>query len=298
MDRFTALRVFARVVETGSFRRAAEALRLPKTSVSEHVARLEKHLGVRLLERTTRRLRLTDDGAAVYERALKLLQDMEEIESNAGAGGVPKGRLRIDVPAAFGVHVLVPALAEFRGLYPQIQIEVGSSDRPVDLLREGVDCVIRGGEVHDESLIGRLLERLDVVTLASPGYLRRRGTPQHPDDLRSHALIGYFSSKTGRPFPYDFSRDDERIEIDGPFHVCFNDTNTFVAAGLAGLGIFQSPLGVYVSSLLAEKKLKRVLPSWSVDPLSHTILYPSRRHQSARVRVFIEWALERLGSPR
>jgi LysR family transcriptional regulator, regulator for bpeEF and oprC len=296
MDRFTALSVFVRVVETGSFRRAAEAMSLPRTSVSEHVARLERHLGVRLLARTTRRLRLTEDGAVVYERTLKLLNDMDDMESSLRAGGSPKGRLRIDVPAAFGVHVLVPALAEFRDLYPQIQVEVGSSDRPVDLLSEGVDCVIRGGEIHDESLIGRELERLRVVTLASPSYLRRRGTPEHPNELRSHALVGYFSSKTGRAFPYDFSREGERIEIDGPFHVCFNDTNTFLAAGVAGLGILQSPLGSYVRTLLATKKLKRVLPSWGVDSLTHTILYPSRRYKSTRVRVFIEWALKRLAS--
>jgi LysR family transcriptional regulator for bpeEF and oprC len=296
MDRLHAMRIFVRVVETGSFTRAAEALDLPKASVSQQVSRLESHLGVRLLQRTTRRVQVTEDGAAYYERALALLDDLEDLESSlATAGRSPRGRLRIDVPSAFGTRVLAPALPEFFARYPGIRLEVGSSDRPVDLLGEGVDCVIRGGEVHDESLIGRRLESLPVHTFATPGYLKRHGVPKHPDDLRRHALIGYFSTKTGRLFPYDFSRDGERIEIDGPFHVAFNDANTFFAAALAGLGIFQMPDGVYAREALETKRIRRILADWTADPLVHTILYPNRR-LSARVQVFVDWALERLSS--
>lgn len=295
MDRFTAMQIFVRVADTGSFTRAAEALQLPKASVSQHVAALEAHLGVRLLHRTTRQVRLTDDGRAYYERIQKVLGDVGELESGlATAGRSPSGRLRIDVPAAFGVHTLVPALPEFCARYPGIQLEIGSSDRPVDLLGEGVDCVIRGGNVHDDSLVGRPLQTLPVATLASPDYLRRRGTPKHPDDLRSHALIGYFSSRTGRTFAYDFSRDGERIEIDGPFHVAFNDANTFLAAGVAGLGVLQAVLGNHTDAFIKNGQLECVLTNWTADPLVHTILYPSRRHLSERVRVFIDWAVERL----
>jgi LysR family transcriptional regulator for bpeEF and oprC len=278
--------------------RAAEALQLPKASVSQQVARLEAHLGVRLLHRTTRRVRLTEDGRAYHERILKLLDDVSDLESGlAAAGRTPTGRLRIDVPAAFGVHMLVPALPEFCARYPGIQLEIGSSDRPVDLVAESVDCVIRGGDVHDESLVRRRLRTLQTATFASPDYLRGHGTPRHPDDLRAHALIGYFSSSTGRTFPYDFSRHGERIEIDGPFHVAFNDANTFLAAGAAGLGVLQAPLGEPTRGFVRSGQLKRVLAGWTAEPLVHTILYPSRRHLSERVRVFIDWAMERLGQP-
>lgn len=296
MDRFAAMQIFVRVADTGSFTRAAEALQLPKASVSQHVAGLEAHLGVRLLHRTTRQVRLTDHGRAYYERILKLLGDVGELESGlAAAGRSPSGRLRIDVPAAFGVHMLVPALPDFRARYPDIQLEIGSSDRPVDLLGEGVDCVIRGGEVHDDSLIGRSLGTLRTATFASPEYLRRHGTPKHPHDLRAHALIGYFSTRTSRMFPFDFTRKGERIEIDGPFPVAFNDANTYLAAGAAGLGVLQSPLGAPTATFIANGQLKRVLTGWTAEPLAHTILYPSRRHVPERVRVFVDWALERLG---
>ena len=295
MDRFTAMQIFVRVADTGSFTRAAEALQLPKASVSQHVAALETHLSVRLLHRTTRKVRLTDDGRVYYDRIQRVLGDVGELEAGlATAGRSPSGRLRIDVPAAFGVHTLVPALPEFCARYPGIRLEIGSTDRPVDLLGESVDCVIRGGDVHDDSLVGRRLQTLRVATLASPDYLRRHGTPNRPDDLRSHALIGYFSSMTGRSFAYDFSRDGETVEIDGPFHVAFNDANSFLAAGVAGLGVFQSVLGKHTDSLIKNGQLECVLTDWTCDPLVHTILYPSRRHLSERVRVFIDWAIERL----
>ena len=298
MDRFTAMQIFVRVADTGSFTRAAEGLQLTKATVSQHVAGLEAHLGVRLLHRTTRQVRLTDDGRIYYERIQQVLGDVGELESGlASTSRRPAGRLRIDVPAAFGAHTLVPALPTFRARYPDIQLEIGSSDRPVDLLGEGVDCVIRGGEVHDESLVGRRLHALPTLTLASPDYLRRHGTPQHPDDLRSHALVGYFSSRTGRTFPYQFWRDGEHIEIDGPFPVAFNDTNTFVAACVAGLGVGQVSLGPHTQVFLNRGQLRRVLTDWTAEPLVHTILYPSRRHLSERVRIFVDWAVEHLSAP-
>ena len=292
-----SMQVFVKVVDTGGFTAAALALDLPKASVSQHVARLEQHLGVRLLQRTTRRVRLTDDGAAYYARIRHLLDDVVELEAGlVDAGRSPRGRLRIDVPAAFGVHVLAPALPDFRARYPDIRLEIGSSDRPVDLVAEGVDCVVRGGDVFDESLVGRRLESLPMATLASTACLRRHGTPTHPRQLADHPLIGYFSTVTGAFSPYEFVRGAERVVVDGPFPVAFNDANTFLAAGAAGLGIFQAPCGPWVRSALEDRRLTRILKGWRSGALAHTILYPSRRHLPMRVQVFVDWAMERLAS--
>ncbi len=296
MDRFDAMRIFVRVADTGSFTAAAAALDLPKASVSQHVARLEARLGVRLLQRSTRRVRLTDDGAAYYARVRALLDDLDELEAGlASASGNPRGRLRIDAPSAFAVHSLVPGLPDFHARFPDIRLEVGSSDRPVDLVAEGVDCVIRGGDVFDASLVGRRLERLERWTLASPRYLAARGTPDHPRALADHALVGYFSTVDGAFSPYEFVRGDERIVVDGPFDVAFNDANAFLAAGAAGLGIFQAPAGPWVHDLLETGRIVRILDDWGGSGLVHTILYPSRRQVPARVRVFVDWLLERFG---
>ncbi len=297
MDRFTSMQVFVKVADTGGFTAAALALDLPKASVSQHVARLEQHLGVRLLQRSTRRVRLTDDGAAYYARIRHVLDDVGELEAGlVDARRSPRGRLRIDVPAAFGVHVLAPALPDFHGRYPDIRLEIGSSDRPVDLVAEGVDCVVRGGDVFDESLVGRRLESLRIVTLASTAYLRRHGTPTDPRRLADHALIGYFSTVNGAFSPYEFARGSEHVVVDGPFPIGFNDANAFLAAGAAGLGIFQAPCGAWVRAALRDKRLTQILKGWKCGSLVHTILYPSRRHLPMRVQVFVDWAVERLAS--
>lgn len=296
MDRFQSMQIFVRVVESGSFTRAAEALDLPKASVSAHIARLEAHLDVRLLQRTTRKLSLTEDGRAYFERAQQLLDDLAELESGLSrAARAPRGRLRVDVAAAYGRHVLVPALPDFFKRYPDISLEVGSSDRPVDLIAEGVDCVIRGGDIHDESLLGRRINVFQVVTCAAPGYLRRHGTPRHPHDLHEHRLIGYFSAKTGRVYPMDFAREDERIEIEGPFRIALNDADSYLAAGIAGIGVLQVVRSAWVDRQIREGALKTILGDWSSEPLPQHILYPSRRNLSARVRVFVDWVVETLG---
>ena len=297
MDKLRAMEIFVRVVEAGSFTRAAEQLDLPKASVSTHVAQLEAALGVRLLQRTTRRLSLTHDGRAYFARARSLLGDVTELEAGLKTThGAPRGRLRVDAPAAFARHALVPALPDFFARFPEITLELGSSDRPVDLLREGVDCVIRGGEVHDESLVGRRLNTFEVVTCAAPAYLRRRGTPKHPSELRRHDLVGYFSAKSGRTYPMDFTRGAKTIEIDGPFRLALNDADSHLAAGLAGLGVLQLVRSAWIDDLLKRRALKRVLAEWSPEPLEQHVLYPSRRHLSSRVRLFVDWVVEKFGA--
>jgi len=290
IDRFKAMEVFVRVVELASFSRAATALHLPRGRVTTIVQDLESHLGVRLLHRTTRRLSLTDDGMAYHQRARTMLQEMHELEAMLGHAVVtPAGRLRVDVPASLGRHVIAPALPDFFARYPQVMMELGSSDRPVDLIAEGVDCVIRGGLVHDESLAARRLGELEVATCAAPAYLQRHGMPATLADLDRHRFVNFFSAKTGRVFPFDFRRGDEAHEITRPHWVAANDADTCIAAAVAGMGLMQSPLNGVVRAHLASGRLVPVLPDWNAGTLPMLALYPRNRHLSARVRVFIDW---------
>ncbi|MCE2949650.1 MAG: LysR family transcriptional regulator [Betaproteobacteria bacterium] len=293
MDRLVAMQTFVQVAELGSFSGAAQVLKVPNATVSIRVAQLEQHLQVKLLARTTRRVSLTDDGAAYLERVQRLLHELEEVESGlSGATQTPRGRLRVDVPAAAGRHVVAPALPDFLARYPGIVIEIGSSDRPVDLLAEGVDCVIRGGQTHDDSLVARSLGAFEVITCAAPSYLARHGAPATPQDLQHHLCVNFFSAKTGRIFPFEFERNGKKVDITGPHQVAANDADTYVEAGVAGLGILQSPRTRRVQELLDSHRLVPVLTDWSAGRLPLYVMYPRNRHLSARVRVFVDWVLE------
>jgi LysR family transcriptional regulator, regulator for bpeEF and oprC len=292
MDRFVAMAVFAQVVDSGGFTRAAEALRMPKATVTTLVQNLEAHLGVKLLNRTTRRVEVTPDGAAYYERCTRILAEVQETESALStARASPQGRLRVDVSVAFGRRVLMPALPEFLERYPGIRIEVGCTDRVVDLLEEGVDCVVRAGEPAESALVARRLGLLDFICCAAPSYLARCGVPEHPRDLVQHRVVNFFSPRTGKIMPWDFTRGGERIEImlDGP--VATNDSEAYLAAGLAGLGVVQLTRGM-VSEHLAQGRFTQVLAGWTIDPLPIYAMYPRNRHLSAKVRVFVEWVAE------
>lgn len=292
MDRLQAMEVFVRVVDTGAFTRAAGVLHMPKATVTTLVQNLEAHLGVKLLNRTTRRISVTPDGAAYYERCTRILAEVEETESALShTKSSPRGRLRVDVPVTFGRRVLVPALPEFFARYPEIRLEVGCSDRPVDLIEEGVDCVVRGGIQPDSTLVARRVGSVEFLTCATPEYLARHGMPRHPHDLTRHRCVSYFSAKTGRIMEWDFNKDGERIELALEGSVALNDGEAYLEAGLAGLGIMQAAT-VMVKDLLARGKLKRVLADWQTDPLPIWIMYPQNRHLSAKVRVFVEWVAE------
>ena len=289
MDRLQAMEVFVRVVDTGAFTRAAEVLHMPKATVTTLVQNLEVHLRVKLLNRTTRRVSVTTDGAAYYERCIRILADVEETESALGrTKSSPRGRLRVDVPVTFGRRVLVPALPDFFARYPDIRLEVGCSDRPVDLIEEGVDCVVRGGVQPDSTLVARRVGQVEFIACASPGYLERHGVPKHPHDLIHHRCINYFSSKTGRNMDWDFSKDGERIELQPDGFVALNDGEAYHEAGLAGLGIMQAATFM-VNDALGGGKLRCVLSDWRIEPLPVWIMYPQNRHLSAKVRVFVEW---------
>ncbi|MDQ8036978.1 MAG: LysR family transcriptional regulator, partial [Pedobacter sp.] len=241
MDRFQAMQVFTRVVDTSSFSLAADNLGLPRATVTTTIQNLEKRLQVRLLNRTTRKVSLTPDGAAYYERAMRILADVEESESsfNDVTRG-PKGRLRIDVPASIGRLIIIPKLCEFYTRYPDIELVIGMGDRPVDMVREAVDCVVRLGELQDSSLIARRIGTFQGVTCAAPEYLAEYGTPQTLEDLNQHHAVHYFSSRTGRTIDWDFVIDGITTEVKVKGVVSVNDADAYVACGLQGFGLIQA----------------------------------------------------------
>jgi LysR family transcriptional regulator for bpeEF and oprC len=284
-----AMQVFARVVEAGTFTKAADSLKMPKATVTKLVQALENHLRVKLLNRTTRRVTVTPDGSAYYERAVRLLGDLEDIESSvSNAQANPKGRLRIDVGGSLASLFLIPKMPAFVERYPEIQVEIGVSDRPIDLLSENVDCVIRGGPLTEQALVARHVGDSPWVTCATPAYLARHGTPTHPSELESgHVIASHLSARTGRPSPLVFERDGKRFEIEGRHRVAVNESNAHLAAALAGLGIAQMP--AFMLQEGAKGELKAVLAAWQPTPLPLHVLYPPNRHLSAKLRAFVDW---------
>ena len=292
MNKLQAMEVFVNVVDSGGFTRAAEIMQLPKATVSTLIQSLEASLAVKLLHRTTRHVSVTADGAAYYERCLRILSDVRDAEESLSRTRLsPSGRLRVDVPTGLAASVLVPALPDFFTRYPDIQMEMGCSDRAVDLVEEGVDCAVRGGQLVDSSLIARRVGILHFVTCATPSYLDRYGRPSHPDELTRHLCVNYFSSKTGKIIEWDFSRGAERVQVALPGNIALNDTTAYTAAGLAGLGIVQMP-NFLLDPMLADGSFETVLPEWSSDSIPVHVVYPQNRHLSAKVRVFVEWVAE------
>jgi len=286
------MELFVRVVESGSFTAAASALRMSRTRATTEMQRLEAHLGLRLLQRTTRRVSPTGDGALYYEEVRRLLRELRELEAGLGASAASaRGRLRVDVPATAGREVIAPAVPRFLESHPEIVLELGSTDRPVDLVAEGVDCVVRGGEVHDETLVGRRLADLPVVTCAAPAYLDRHGTPASPADLGEHVFVNFFSARTGRVFEVDWTPPDGGTPVVlRPRHVvAANDAGTWIALATAGLGIVQAPLSPGVRERMSRRQLRLLMPGWRPEPLPTHVLYPATRVLPARVRVWVDW---------
>ena len=292
MNKLQAMEVFVQVVDAGGFTRAAEAMQLPKATVSTLIQSLEVALDVKLLHRTTRQVSVTSDGAAYYERCLRILSDVREAEESISRSRAsPSGRLRVDTSTAIANDVIVPSLPEFFRRYPDIRLDLGTSDRQIDLIEEGVDCAIRGGNLADSSLIARRIGMLNFVTAATPTYLDKHGRPSHPSELMQHRGINYFSSKTGKVFDWDFKRGDERVDIAMPACLAVNDGMLYLTAGLKHLGMMQ--LASYTADpFIADGTLERVLPEWTTDPLPVTVVYPQNRHLSAKVRVFVEWVAD------
>ncbi|MGA4533051.1 LysR substrate-binding domain-containing protein [Ectopseudomonas chengduensis] len=293
MDRFDAMQAFARVVETGSFTKAAATLHMSKTSVTQLIQQLEARLRVRLLNRTTRKVNVTADGAAYYERVVRLLADVDDAETSlSSAAMAPRGRLRVDVPSPFARMLLIPALPGFYARYPEIQLTLGVSDRLIDIIGENVDCVVRGGEITDQSLIARHVGDLQLGIYATPGYLQRAGTPMHPRELEeaAHHTVGFLWSRTGKALPYAMQRGEERIEAHGRPRLTVDDGNAYLAAGLAGLGMLWLP-HYMATPHLASGELVRLFEDWQMKPMPMYLAFPPNRHVSAKLRVFIDWVV-------
>ena len=304
MDQLLALRVFVRIAETGAFVRAADTLSIPRPTVTKLVQELEAHLGTRLLQRTTRHVSVTPEGAAYYERASRLLQDIDEMDAQASSARMQlRGRLRVDVGSSIANVILIPALGGFHARYPDIALELGVSDRPVDLIGDGVDCVIRSGALADSALVARRIADLGWVTCASPAYLRARGMPRHPSELsappagnepppaRGHRVAAYFSSLTGRPFPLHFERGGERVVIAPHASVGVNESTAHMSTLLAGLGIGQT-FRFMADPLIRSGALRPVLADWTRPPQPLQLVHPGGRHLNAKLRAFSDWVVE------
>lgn len=294
MDRFDAMQAFARVVETGSFTKAAATLHMSKTSVTQLVQQLEARLRVRLLNRTTRKVNVTADGAAYYERVVRLLADVDDAETSLSSASLaPRGRLRVDVPSPFARMLLIPALPAFYARYPEIQLTLGVSDRIIDIIGENVDCVVRGGKITDQSLIARHIGDLQLGIYATPSYLQGAGTPTHPRELEAigHSTVGFLWSRTGKALPYAMRCGDECIEAHGRPRLIVDDGNAYLAAGLAGLGMLWLP-HYMAKPHLASGELVRLFENWQMTPMPMYLAFPPNRHVSAKLRVFIDWVVE------
>ena len=289
MDKIHAMQLFIKVAELESFSRAADFFALPKGSVSRHIQALEHQLGTQLLQRTTRRVKLTPDGMTYYQRAKDVLSNLNELDGlfQQEATSI-SGKLRIDIPSGMAKTLLLPRLPEFLHQYPGIELELSSNDRPVDILHDGFDCVVRTGTLPDDGLITRPLGKLTMVNCASPHYLTRFGYPQSPDDLTSHAVVHYTPHLGAHPLGFEVASVNGVQWFKSGGMLTVNSRENYLAAGLAGLGIIQIPR-VTVREALRARQLIEVLPNYRAEPRSISLVYPQRRELSRRVNLFMQW---------
>ena len=287
MDRLDAMRVFVRIVERRSFTRAAEDLGLPRSTLTEAVQQIEARLGVQLLQRTTRQVSPTLDGEAYYQRCLGIIAEIEDAEG-AFTGSKPRGPLRVDVHGTLARYFLMPGLPQFLDKYPDIRVHIGEGDRLVDLVREGVDCVIRVGQPANSTMIGRRIAMLDEITVASPAYLQRHGTPKTLDGLEGHVMIGFVSSATGSIIPLEFTVEGKLRNVTLPTSITVTGSTVNRSGALLGLGLTQVPRYA-LEKELQSGELVEVLPEFPPSPSPVYVLYPHNRQLAPRVRAFIEW---------
>ena len=296
MDHLQAMRTFARVAHLGSFTKAAEQLQLPRPTVSNAVQYLEKHLKIRLLQRTTRRVALTAEGATYYERCVRLLADLDDVETLfEDAGASPRGVIRVDLPERFALNQVIPALPDFHARYPDLRVVLSTTDRFVDLISDGIDCAVRVGVLSDTSLVARRVGEMAQINCASPAYLARYGTPRSPDDLPDHVAVGYFSSRTGRELDWEYADMDSGAlqTVKMRSVVAVNSSQAYLACCIAGLGLIQVPRDG-LAPLLEDGSLVEVLPEWHAAPLPVSVMFPNGRHLAPRVRIFVDWLAQTL----
>jgi LysR family transcriptional regulator for bpeEF and oprC len=289
MDKLQAMAIFARVVETGGVTRAADSLGVPKATATTLLQKLEMTLGVRLLNRTTRRVSVTPDGAAYYERCIAILGLVRETEESLGTQhATPRGRLRVDVPALMARSVFVPALPQFFARYPDIELTLACSERQADLIEEGIDCAVWSGEIAESNFVVRRVGFLYFATCAAPSYIAKYGKPKHPDELVRHRCINHFSPRTGKLTDWVFSKNATRVQTSLQGHIALEDENSYVAAAEAGLGIAQIPAFV-LKEAMERGSLELLLGDWFPEPSPLYVVYPQHRHLSVRIRVFVDW---------
>lgn len=295
MDRFQSIAAFVSVIENGSFARAAEKLGQSVSAVSRRVAELEEHLDARLLNRTTRRLSLTETGRAFHERAVQLLADLEEAEQGASAGGVtPRGTLKLTAPITYGIRVLAPIVAAFAAKYDQVRVDVDLSDRVVDLVDEGFDLAVRIGEIRSQFLVARRIGATSLVCCAAPSYLERHGTPRTPDDLARHSCLTYEYAATRHQWRFiGADGGDKVVRIGGPLHA--NNGRMLAALAVEGAGGVCEP-DFILGPDIARGALVPILADWKLPAIAVHVAYPSRRHLSAKVRAFVDYLAERLAA--
>jgi DNA-binding transcriptional LysR family regulator len=292
IDRIHAMRTFIRIVDTNSFTRAAESLNIPRATATTIVQHLEALLGTALLVRTTRRLSVTPEGAAYYERCAQILADIDEMEASLRqTTDNPSGCLRVEMPGAVATALVLPALDDFHARFPNIDLAIGVSNRTVDLVGEAVDCSIQLGELPDSGLVARRLGTLDHVTCASPAYLERHGTPANLDDLTHHLAVNCMSRHNGRVVNFDFDVDGSMLAVKVDGFVSVSDEQAYLTCGLQGLGLIQ-PARIAAQPWLDAGLLREVLPEWKPMPMIVSVAYVKGRRVSPRVRAFVDWVAE------
>ncbi|HEF4760563.1 TPA: LysR family transcriptional regulator [Pseudomonas putida] len=287
MDQVKAMKVFVRIYERSSFTLAAQDLDLPRATLTHTLNQFEAWLGTRLLERSTRKVRPTLDGEAYYRRCVQLLAELEEAEL-AFRSVVPKGRLRVDLHGTLARHFVIPALPQFMARYPDIELSISEADRLVDLIAEGVDCVLRAGTLSDSTLIGKRVANLRQITCASPAYLRQYGEPKSLDDLKNHRAVNYVSRTDSKVFPFEFMVDGELREVAIDSAISVFGAEIYAASAIAGLGLIQCP-HYRMETQIAQGLIKEILLDTPPPPMPVSVLYPHNRHMSPRVRVFVDW---------
>lgn len=288
---FEYMSIFVQVVEQGGFARAADVLNLHRPAVTKAIQHLEEDLGVKLLNRTTRKVSLTDEGDAFYQRTKMLLGDVDDIMASFSPTRPPRGKLRINAPLSLAHAILVPALNDFQSRYPDIEIVLTSTDRRIDLLGEGIDCMIRIGELQDSSLISRRLGEVKMVTCASPDYLQKQGVPQTPEDLTRHQALNFFSERHREALKWSFISEGESMSIMPAGRISVDNSDILLTGCLSGLGIIRGVHAV-LAPYIQSGQLVEVLSDYAGETKPVSVLYPDRRYLAPRVRVFIDWLCE------
>ncbi|WP_368541896.1 LysR family transcriptional regulator [Enterobacter soli] len=288
---FELMNIFVEVAEQGSFARAADVLHLHRPAVTKAIQQLEDDLGTRLMHRTTRRISLTSEGEAFLQRAKMLLNDVDDVMASFSSTRPPRGRLRVDTPLSLAHAILIPALSAFQARYPDIEIELTSSDHRVDMVAEGIDCVIRMGELQDSSLVSRRLGEARLVTCAAPAYLDRCGEPKTPDDLAGHNAVMFFAGHSRTVMDWRFTQNGEARILRPARTMLVDNSDILLSCGLAGLGILQGIHAVLAPHLQAGR-LVEVLGEYTTAAKPVSVLYPDRRYLAPKVRVFVDWLSE------